>query len=203
MAPGEHAHDLTALIRDAREDEAARARFFELVYEELRALARSMPHAAPNQTLTPTALTNEVIVVLSRRFPPPPEAVPESRRTFFRTAALAMRLLLRDHWRRKEAGRRLAAERALTEAISAQTGIGTGDAGTFLALDEAMDRLERYNGRWHEVVLHRFFAGRTVAETAAIMGVSEATVKRDWHVARGWLMRELGGTDGRAEPDAE
>ncbi|MCA9299646.1 MAG: hypothetical protein KDA28_11300, partial [Phycisphaerales bacterium] len=63
----------------------------------------------------------------------------------------------------------------------------------FIALDEAMSALERYNERWYDIAMQRFFAGRTIAEVASHAGVSESTVVAQWRLARAWLRREMEG----------
>jgi DNA-directed RNA polymerase specialized sigma24 family protein len=64
----------------------------------------------------------------------------------------------------------------------------------FLALDEALDQLTRYNPRWYEIVMHRYFAARTLEETAELLGLGLSTVKADWQLARAWLHRAVGGS---------
>ncbi len=73
-------------------------------------------------------------------------------------------------------------------------------ADTLLALDEALDRLEARNERQSRVVHYRFFVGMSVEETAAALGISEATVKRDWAYSRAWLNRALAVRSGSSEP---
>ncbi len=70
---------------------------------------------------------------------------------------------------------------------------GAFDPEDFLALDEALQRLERYNKRWCDVVMHRYFAGRTIEETADMLDVGVTTVKADWRLARAWLRRQMEG----------
>ena len=188
--------DLTREIAAARAgDEAARAELFSALYGELKRIAARTPHVGrPGDTMQPTVLANETFLELTRRFPPPPRSIPESRATFFRTVALAMRTILRDHWRGKLAAKRGGGARgvALDEA---HVGAADREALEFLALDEALDRLERYNARWHHVVLHRYFAGRTISETAEMVGVAESTVSSDWQLARAWLRDEMKGIE--------
>jgi RNA polymerase sigma factor (TIGR02999 family) len=187
------ATNLTVLIAASRGgDASARDRLFSLVYDELRAIARRTRFVGrEGETLQPTALANEAFILLSARFPVPPRDQPESRATFFRAMAQAMRTILRDHWRKRHAlkrGVRGSGEEALDVAAAPQIGLGRAD---FLALDAAIDRLERYNSRWFDVVMHRHFAGRGVEETAELMGTGPTTVKSDWKLACAWLEREL------------
>ena len=80
---------------------------------------------------------------------------------------------------------------ALGEHDPADGGEGGFDGLDFLALDEAMDRLANRNARWCDIVMHRYFAGRTIAETAELTGLATSTVESDWKLAKAWLRREL------------
>lgn len=192
------ATELTQLIGACRRGEAgADDALFGRIYDELRAMARSVPHVgAPGETLQPTALVHEVVLELQRRFPEAPRGVPENRATFFRTVALAMRTILRDQWRAELAAKRRApGERKSLTALSSGVGahVSDLDAVDFLALDEALDELEHLQPRWHAVVMHRYFAERTAEETAELLGIGMTTVKSDWTLARAWLAERLGG----------
>jgi RNA polymerase sigma factor (TIGR02999 family) len=184
------------MIHSAREgDKEARDSLFDIVYEEMRRIAsKSRGAGAFGHTMQPTALANEAYLFLEKRFPLPPTDQPEDRSMFFRTVALAMRAILKDYWRKKRAAKRgggdtpLAIEHDLTDRAVEGTDF---EAVDFLDLDEAMDRLEKRNGRWFTVVMHKYYAGRTVPEIAQLMDVSQETVKKDWHLARAWLLREL------------
>ncbi len=189
--------NLTLLIAATRKgDERAREQLFAIVYEEIREIARRSRFAgADGETMQPTALANEAYLFFQDRFPRAPTDNRENRETFFRTVALAMRTILRDHWRKKN-----ALKRGGGAAPFGYDGNDPVDAGgdcefgsiDFLQLDEALDRLRVYNERWHDVVMHRYFAGRSIEETAELMGIGSTTVKTEWRVARAWLQRELG-----------
>ncbi len=189
--------DLTRCIQAARDGDAeAKQVLLERVYEELRSIARQSKYVGdPGFTMQPTALAHEAFLLLDRKFPAPPRDQPESRRTFFRSMALAMRMLLRDHWREKHAQKRgggLQVAGLEDEAIP-DRGAAELDPIDFLALDESMHRLEAYNPRWYEVVMHRYFAGLTLEETADLTGSGLTTTKADWRLARAWLRRDLEG----------
>lgn len=187
--------DLTQLIGDARGgDPSARERLYDRVYDELRSIARRTPRVGrPGQTLQPTVIVSELFVEFERRFPPPPRDIPESRATFFRTVALAMRTICRDYWRAQHAQKRGggAAPAPLDERLDAAPRDELMTDSGFLDLDEALTRLEHFNKRWYEVVMQRYFAGRTIAETATLLGMAESTVSADWQLARAWLRKEL------------
>jgi RNA polymerase sigma factor (TIGR02999 family) len=184
------------MIGAARKGEKeAKDRLFTLVYEEMRHIAAQRRGIGKfGHTMQPTVLAHEAYLFFEKRFPLPPADEPEHRETFFRTVALAMRAILKDYWRKKRAMKRGGGETpAVLESdieIKEEGGFDTVD---FLALDEAMDRLEVRNSRWFSVVMHKYFAGRTTPETAHLMGLSVETVKKDWKLARAWLLRELDG----------
>lgn len=159
---------------------------FSVTYEELRRLASSVRRDDPNATLTPTTLVHEAWLKLagSRAF------VSMSRLHFKRIAARAMRQLLVEAARRRNADKRGGGEalfvtfdNSLDQPIACQ--------GELIALDTALDDLARLNPRQALMVESRFFGGLEVPEAAELLGVSEATVHRDWRVAKAWLSREL------------
>jgi len=188
-------HDITALIEAGRRDPAARERLFERVYGELHRIARRARHAGRDgDTMQPTVLVNEAFLLFERNFPLPPKDQTESRETFYRTVAQAMRLILRDTWRQKQAAKRGGSRNvvALGDHDPGEQAQSL-DGADFLALDAALNGLEAYNRRWFDVVMHRFFAGRSLEETAELLGVGLTTVKGDWKLARAWLRREVAG----------
>jgi RNA polymerase sigma factor (TIGR02999 family) len=174
---------VTSLLAAAREGDArALDRLLPLVYADLRALAeREMRRESPGHTLQPTALVHETYLRLG--------GAPESagdRTHFLAIAARAMRQVLVDHARRRDAAKRGggAAPVTLTDGI----GAGPLDFDEILALDRALEALDT---RQRQVVECRFFAGMEESEIAAALDVSERTVRRDWAKARAWLYREL------------
>lgn len=131
-------------------------------------------------TLSTTAVVNELYL----KFAQSSGISVESRRHFFALAALAMRQILTDHARRRTDGARVSADEALL--------VPDDDARRLIEIDAALDRLAAVNPRLVEVVNCRFFGGYTDQETAAILGVTDRTVRRDWEKARAWLADALG-----------
>ncbi len=158
-------------------------RLLATLYDELRLIARHhLRDERPGHTLQPTALVHEAYLRLGSA------SAFESRSHFLRTASQVMRRVLVDHARARNAAKRAGGVRVtLDEGL-----VGTGPAVDMLALDDALTRLAEAEPRWARVVELRFFAGLEVVEAAALLGVSEITVKRDWRFARAWLARELG-----------
>ena len=188
--------ELTLLIQSSRDGDAeARERLFSAVYGELRRIASSSRFVGRyGDTMQATALANEAYLFFERHFPVPPKDQRENRETFFRTVALAMRTILRDYWRSKHAARRGGEDQPVAIGDHDVPDIHESEFGgvDFLDLDEALRRLEGRNARWFGVVMHRYFGGRTIQETAELMGISPATVKADWTLARAWLRMKLG-----------
>ena len=169
------------------------------VYDELRSLADAyMRRERAGHTLQPTALVHEAFLRLLRL---PPGSV-QNRVHFFALAAQAMRRILADHARRHRAAKRGGnAVRVPLELIEGGAAPDPRAAGAESAevaaddLDAALEDLAKLDARQARVVELRFFGGLSIEETAEVLGVSPATVKRDWLVARAWLHRELrGGT---------
>jgi RNA polymerase sigma factor (TIGR02999 family) len=157
-----------------------------VVYEELRRQAqRYLRREAPGHTLQTTALVHEAYLRLVDQR----QARWESRSQFFGVAAQLMRRILVDHARRHHAGKRGGS------AIGVPLEEGTAAAHErdvdVVALDEALTRLAALDERQARVVELRYFTGLGIEETAEVLGVSPATVKREWAIARAWLKREL------------
>jgi len=162
------------------------------VYEELRALADAyMRRERAGHTLQPTALVHEAFLRLLRL---PPGSV-QNRVHFFALAAQAMRRILADHARRHRAAKRggSAVRVPLELAEGGAPGTPAGDDVAADDLDAALEDLAKLDERQARVVELRFFGGLSIEETAEVLAVSTATVKRDWLVARAWLHRELRG----------
>jgi RNA polymerase sigma factor (TIGR02999 family) len=159
---------------------------FSVTYEELRGLAARVRQDDPGASLTPTALVNEAWLKLAASR----HLAPASRLHFKRIAARAMRQILVEAARRRHARKR--GDRAPLVTFDESLQAAPGSARDILALDEALEALGRINARHATMVESRFFGGLDVAETAELLEVSEATVMRDWRVARAWLARELG-----------
>jgi RNA polymerase sigma factor (TIGR02999 family) len=158
---------------------------FSAAYEELRRLASAVRRDDPAATINPTALVNEAWLKLAAS----PHLAFESPLHFKRVAARAMRQVLVEAARRRRAGKRGRGEPAITfdESLGAAAAWGR----EVLALNDALDALAQISPRQSLLVESRFFGGLDVAETAALLDVSEATVLRDWRAARAWLSREL------------
>jgi RNA polymerase sigma factor (TIGR02999 family) len=182
--------DITRLLEAASAGEAeAFDRVFQLVYDELRRLARQVRRGRGSETLNTTALVHEAYL----RLLPSRELGWEGRSHFLGVAARAMRQVLV-----RAAERRSSAKRGgglsvlpLDDALQRPPDGAGVDPERVLALDGALRRLEVLSARQARVVECRYFAGLSVEETAAALGISEPTVKRDWSVARAWLAREL------------
>jgi RNA polymerase sigma factor (TIGR02999 family) len=158
---------------------------FSATYEELRHLAGVVRKSSPNATLSPTTLVNEAWLKLSRT---PPAGV-VSQLHFKRIAARAMRQILVDAARRKNAARHGGDLVQVTFDDGAEQMAAT--AGDLLALDDALRALAHVSPRQSAMVEARFFGGLDIPETAELLGVSEATVIRDWRAAKAWLSVEL------------
>jgi RNA polymerase sigma factor (TIGR02999 family) len=163
-----------------------------LVYDELRRLAASyLRRERPGQTLQATALVHEAYVRLIGE-----KAHNWQNRThFLAIAALSMRQILVQRARARKAAKRGGDPERITidEQLLAAPETGAPDQIDLLALDAALDRLAALNERQARIVELRYFGGLGVEEAAEALGISPATVKRDWTLARAWLKRELKG----------
>jgi RNA polymerase sigma-70 factor (ECF subfamily) len=196
--PGE----VTRLLIEVRGgSKAAQDRLLDVVYPEVRRLAASyMRKESFDHSLQPTALVHEAYLRLTHL-----ENVDwQCRSHFFSVAAKAMRNILVDHARRKDADKRGEAWRmvGLEEALFA----APSRPPDILALDDALDRLAELHPRKSRVVELRFFGGLSQDETGMILGVDARTVKRDWRFAKAWLYKELtqtGNADYEASPSED
>lgn len=165
-----------------------------LVYAQLRAAAQeAMKSERAGHTLSATALVHEAYM----RLVGPREVPWASRGHFYAAAAEAMRRVLVDHARARLAAKRGGREMGGEDRRSAVALTGLPDPGSesesagFLILDEAISRLEGVDKEAAAVVRLRYFAGLSVDQTAAALGVSAPTVKRSWAFARGWLKEAI------------
>lgn len=159
---------------------------FSVTYEELRRLASSVKRSDQSVTLTPTALVNEAWLKLASS----PRFASTSRLHFKRIAARAMRQVLVEAARRRNAHKRGGPD-AVVVAIDEERDGVVWAGKDLLALDRALDDLARIEPRQAQMVESRFFGGLDVAETAELLDVSEATILRDWRAAKAWLAHEL------------
>ncbi len=178
---------VTQLLARARAGhEAAIEELVPLVYAELRRIAgRYVRRERAGHSLQATALVHEAYLRLLKD----EDLSFESRAHFLGIAARSMRQILVEHARARDAEKRGGERRRIT----LDEGVASGGAVDvdLLALDEALERLAAQNGEHARIVELRFFGGLTNEETAAALGISPATVKRAWAVARAWLFREL------------
>ncbi len=185
--------DATALLSEAREGkEAALSDLRTLVYEELRGIARrQMRGERDDHTLRTTGLVHEAYLKLVDQ----DRTSLEDRQHFYAVAARAMRRVLVDHARRRNAQKRgggapkISIDEAPTPEIPAENPVD------ILAVDDALERLAEQDERMAKVVECRLFGGYTLQETADALGVSRSTVIRDWRTARAWLNREFVPSD--------
>lgn len=168
-------------------DPDAMERLLPAVYGELKILAASyLRRERGDHTLSPTALVHEAYLKLVDQ-----RSINwEGRSHFFGIAAQAMRRILVDHARRRIAKKR-GRQLQVTLDTSAELA-GAPPDEEVAAVDEALVRLATVDPRQARLVELRYFAGLSIEEAAEVTGVSPATVKRDWALARAWLQRELG-----------
>jgi RNA polymerase sigma-70 factor, ECF subfamily len=160
---------------------------FSLTYEELRRLASSVRRGDPSATLSPTVLVNEAWLRLANS--PPVKSA--SALHFKRIAARAMRQLLIEAARRRHAHKR-GGDEDVTIVTFDESMLPMATCGKeLLALDVALEELARIEPRQAMMVESRFFGGLDIDETAELLGVSEATILRDWRAAKAWLAHEL------------
>jgi RNA polymerase sigma factor (TIGR02999 family) len=187
----QHSQDVTHLLEAIHSgDKEAVDLLVQHVYAQLKQLAESYLRAErPNHTLQPTALVNEAYLKLVGQR----DVRWQSRSHFLGIAAQAMRRILVDHARRRHAVKRDAANLiTLDEGMFARTA-STLDV---IAVSDALSRLSQLDERQSRIVELRFFGGLDIDETAHVLEISPATVKREWRVARAWLRRELSEGDG-------
>jgi RNA polymerase sigma factor (TIGR02999 family) len=187
-----HEHAVTQLLRAwGAGDAQASDSLVRLVYAELRRQAALvLRREGQGHTLQPTALVHEAWLRLSGQA----DAQWESRSQFFAVAAQMMRRVLLDHARARRALKRGGGEGriSLGDAGSAAEEPGPPlDAVDVIALDDALARLAVLDPQKARLVELRYFAGLSIPEAAAVLGVSQATVGREWAIARMWLRRQL------------
>lgn len=180
-------NDVTRLLGKLQSgNEDAVAELVPLLYGELRRMAASyLSRERHNHTLQPTAVVHEAYLRLVDQ-----KAVQwQNRQHFFGVAAQVMRRILVDYARGHKADKRGGAipKVSLEQAIV----VSRERSADLLALDEALTRLAAFDPQQARIIELRFFGGLTVTETAEVLDISPATVKRDWNMAKSWLTREL------------
>lgn len=178
--------DLTGWLQDwSGGDRSALDRLTPLVYGELRRIAaRHLRGERANHTLQPTELAHEAFLRLVRQ-----KVTWQNRAHFFGMAAELMRRLLVDHARRKRADKRGSGAETVSLTVAGDWP-GNQDVD-LIALDDCLTALATLDVGQSRIVELRFFGGLTVEETAEVLGVSPATIKREWRLARAWLLREM------------
>jgi RNA polymerase sigma factor (TIGR02999 family) len=167
-------------------DPRAAEELLPLVYEELRHLAaHKMAHEPPGQTLQPTALVHEAWLRLTAG----QNVQWAGRAHFFGAAAEAMRRILIDNARRKQALRRGGGQPRL-DIQEVEVAAGMAD-DELLAVHEALEKFAALDAKKAELVKLRYFAGLSIKEVAELLDISEPTAKRHWAYARAWLYREI------------
>jgi RNA polymerase sigma factor (TIGR02999 family) len=184
--PGFDDPDLTRVLASAvAGDAAARDHFVEAVYQQLRRLAAHvLRNERPGQTLQTTALVNEALL---RFFG---NGIPnaENRRHFLNVAARQMRRILIDRARLRNADRRQGVQVSVENLALKDAGkIAIERSAELVALDDALNALAEVDARAADVVEKKYFGGYTDEETADVLGINVAQVRRDWTYARTWL----------------
>jgi len=183
----QNSHEVTQLlIQWSNGDKAALDKLMPLIYEELRQLARHyMNRERAGHTLQTTALVNEAYLRLINR----KQVHWQNRAHFFAIAAHLMRSILVDHARSHAYAKRGGGARkiALDEALA----VSQQRAADVVALDDALKRLAEIDRQQSRIVELKFFGGLTIEETAEVLELSPATIKREWSTAKAWLYHEL------------
>ena len=175
-------------------DEEALRTLVPLVYDELRRLAhRYLQKERPDHTLQSTALVHEAYVRLVKQ----EGGKFQNRAHFFAICAQLMRQILIEYARSQRAAKRDRGQKVtLNDEVAL---VKKSRSVDLVALDEALEGLAKLDAQQSRIVELRFFGGLSIEETAQVLGISPATVKRDWSTAKAWLHHEMSGT---AEHDA-
>jgi RNA polymerase sigma factor (TIGR02999 family) len=178
------------LLNWGQGDQGAREALIPLVYDELRRLARRyLRRERPDHTLQSAALVNEAYLRLIRQEQPQWQ----NRAHFFGVAAQLMRHILVDHARNRAAAKRGAGAPRLS--LDPEFALPHERDLDLVALDDALNQLAALDSQQSRVVELRFFGGLSIEETSVVLGISSATVKREWATARAWLQREMKNKD--------
>jgi RNA polymerase sigma-70 factor, ECF subfamily len=181
-------HTVTEMLAEWSEsgDREALDQLMPIVYDELhRQAARYLRHERQDHTLQTTALVHEAYVRLIDQA----EVRWQNRAHFYGIAAEMMRRILVDHARKRNAAKR--GGDAVKVTLNDDVRAASEQNLDLIAVDEALTKLTEIDQQQARVVELRFFGGLNVEETAAVLRISERTVKRDWSVAKAWIRREL------------
>ncbi len=185
------ANEVTLLLQKLRSAEMGANRdaldkLLPIVYDELRRLAASFLHREHAVSIQTTELVHEAYFKLTDQ----KKVDWENRGQFFAIAAQAMRRILIDAARQRKSLKHGAEKVSLDDALT----VSTQTNQNLLELDEALNELESFDEQQCRVVELRYFAGLTIEETAEVLKISTATVKREWTIARAWLYKKINGT---------
>lgn len=176
------------LLKWSDGNQEALNRLMPIVYDELRRLAGGyLRRERRNHTIQPTALVHEAYLRLVKQT----HVSLHNRAQFFGLAAKLMRNILVDHARRRRASKRGGEQYSIS--LSRADRLSSKPDVDLIALDNALSDLAAVKPRHAEIVELRFFGGLTIEEAAQVIGVSHATVEREWSFARAWLRREIAG----------
>ena len=188
--------EITRLLQRVESGEPSAAdELLPMVYDELRRLAQSrLASEKPGQTLQATALVHEAYLKLVGDDPEQSAVSWDGRHHFFGAAARAMRQILVDRARRKGAVKH-GGGRERVDLFDAGNACASDEQDPIqvLALEDALQSLEKRDPRKYEIVMLRYFAGLTIQQVAQIMNLSPTTIKEDWAFARAWLYTEMTG----------
>lgn len=185
--------DVTRILQNWRDgDQSALDQLLPMVYQELRRLAdQFLRREAPGHTLQATALVHEAYLRLIDQN----QSNWQNRAHFFGVAANLMRQILIQHARAKHADKREGDRRKIY--IDDAGAIGQDRPLDLIALDDALQTLAQVSPRQNQIVELRYFGGLSIEETAEVMDLSPATIKREWSMAKAWLLRELSRDEGK------
>jgi RNA polymerase sigma factor (TIGR02999 family) len=187
--PEDPSGDVTQLLRHwAQGDESALGALVPVMHRELRRLAHyHLKSERADHTLQSTALVNEAFLRLLGSQP----VELQNRSHFIAVASRLMRQILVDYARSRGASKRDGGCRIALENLADLPG---AEDTELIALDQALDELSRFDARQARIVEMKFFGGLSAPEIAEVLGISRATVDRDWATARVWLHRQISGT---------
>ncbi len=187
----EASENVTQLLVDwSRGNKEALDRLVPIVYQELRRqAARYLRRERAGHTLQTTALIHEAYLRLVDQ----KNVHWQNRAHFFGIAAQLMRRILVDHARTRNRAKRGGSY--IRVSLNEESALATAKDLDIVALDQALDRLAEIDPQQSRVVELRYFSGLNVEETAEVLSISPATVKREWRMAKAWLHREISGTE--------